>query len=208
MIAADLAARSVVVARALIANSSRRLRQDELLRAWANTPAAEGALQRPMRSLPERLLGWAASREEPVRSLVQLVAIKLVLGSFPLSIPDATDAGAVAQGDFDRVSPRRLGHYLRARERLTPAGVWATARAVNAGVFVGHGTALQGDARELLANTPADIVYLDPPYAGTTGYERSYRRLDALLGDDSPGGAALSLPELLEAFLRADSRLS
>jgi len=70
---------------------------------------------------------------------------------------------------------------------------------VNRGVVGGAGRALQGDAREVLASTPADIVYLDPPYAGTTGYADSYAPLDAVLGDEPSATAPPGLDELLDA---------
>jgi len=76
--------------------------------------------------------------------------------------------------------------------------VLSLAARVNRGVIGGAGRALQGDARAILAHTGADIVYLDPPYAGTTSYTDSYAPLDAVLGDDPATIAPPGLDELLE----------
>ena len=100
---------------------------------------------------------------------------------------------------MDRVSPRRLRHYLRARELLTPDAIWSIAQDVNRGVFGGRGEARQSDAVALIRETKADVVYLDPPYPGTTGYSATYGPLDALLGDPGPHGAAPMLDDLLVA---------
>ena len=117
-----------------------------------------------------------------------------------MSMLRGTDARAAATGDYDRVSPRRLGHYLKASELLTPAGAWRLAGEVNAAVFGGRGEAHKSDALSLIASSDADVLYLDPPYPGTTGYEREYGVLDDLLGDTPDAEAAApDLDELLSA---------
>ena len=79
---------------------------------------------------------------ESARTNNVLVVIKLVLRLFPMSLPTATDARRAATDDFDGISPRRLGHYLKSRGLLTPASVAAIAQEVNAGVFGGLGDLL------------------------------------------------------------------
>ena len=138
-------------------------------------------------------------RAEPVRSLLLLVAIKAALSFQPMSMLTASDAAAAACCDFDRVSPRRLGHYLRAREKLAPDRIWRLAERVNARVFGGRGSARQGDACSVIAETAPDVLYLDPPYAGTTRYDREYAVLDELLRDAAPEHPPPSLDELLAA---------
>lgn len=212
VVASDVAERSVMIARALVANSNVRLRPDDVLSLFDEP--AEGYPRVAGRYVPavfseaqadwiDRALAVANRRGEPARSLLLLVIIKLVLRLFPMSLPTASDAHRAATGDFDGISPRRLGHYLKSRELLTPEGVWALAEEVNAGVFGGRGEARRGDAAEIIRNVPADVVYLDPPYPGTTGYEKAYAVLDALLGDDRPPSRAPGLDELLDAAAAA-----
>ena len=54
-------------------------------------------------------------------------------------------------------------------------------------------------ALSLIASRDADVLYLGPPYPGTTGYEREYGVLDDLLGDTLDAAAAPDLDELLAA---------
>ena len=71
-----------------------------------------------------RALAAADRCVEPWRSLRRLLLIKLLLRLYPLSLPSATDAAAAACGDYDEISPHRLGHYLRARGLLSADYVW------------------------------------------------------------------------------------
>ena len=202
--ASDRARRGSVVAAALIANSRVRLAEPDwlaALRAPPPTPAAAGpALFSPAHlRVIAGLQAAAAGRAGAPRALLELLLIKLVLRSFPVSLPSASAAAAAAAGEYDALSSRRVGHYLRAQRWPTPAGVRTLAAEINGGVIGGRGHAAQGDALAVLAQTPADVVYLDPPYPGTTGYARSYAVLDRLLGDE----AAPDQPPTLDALLDA-----
>lgn len=207
VIASDAAERAAVVARALIANSTCRLRPEDALdlfrepdEAYPSVAArySPGVFTAAQAAWVDRALARANRRSEPVRSLLLLLIIRIVLRCQPMSMLRGTDARAAATGDYDRVSRHRLGHYLKAARLLTPEGVCAVAEEVNAGVIGGHGEARKGGALEVIATTGADVLYLDPPYPGTTSYGREYAVLDALLGDDTPGSAPPSLNDLLD----------
>lgn len=81
---------------------------------------------------------------------------------------------------------------------------WLTfAAEVNGGVFPGSGEAHQSDALEFLQQARGDVVYLDPPYAGTTSYERKYAVLDDLLEGETRTASPFSrstdpLPQLFD----------
>lgn len=206
--ASDIASRAVIPARALVANSRRKLTRSDVAGLFAEPEDdyprvarqhAPGPLPPGPAAWIDRAIAQARSRPEPLRSLLLLVIIKLTLRLQPMSVLDATDAAAASAGDFDRVSPRRLGHYLRAPEHFTLEGVWKMAEQVNAGVFGGRGDASHRDALDAIGATHADVLYLDPPYPGTTGYTKTYAVLDQLLGDDLAGGQAPSLDALLAA---------
>ena len=203
--ASDLAERGAIVARALVANDRVRLRRADCvtlgaLPAHAPTKVDGGLQGTPaQRAWLAQALAIASRCAEPRRSLLRLLIVTTVLRWYPLSLPSASDAAAAAQDDFDRISSRRLGHYLRARRAITPAALWRTAEAINRGVFGGHGAAAQGDARAVIAATSADVVYLDPPYPGTTRYAQAYARLDRLLGDVPHEDPPPSLDDLLDA---------
>lgn len=210
----DLALRSAAIGRALIANGSTTLSEADvavLLREPAG-PFAHVAAERYYPSafplaharLIDRALHNLASFPEPVRSLATVLLVKWMLRIQPMSMLSGTDAKAAFGGDLDRVSPRRLGHYLRA-ERLLGATAWrALAAEVNAGVFPGRGAAHQADCLNFLSHVRGDVVYLDPPYPGTTSYEREYVVLDDLLEGtvretSRYSRSPASLPELFAA---------
>lgn len=206
--ASDVAERAVIVARALVANPGVRLRAAD----WADLyrePAAPAPARAaafvprvftaPQAAWIDRALARAGARAEPQRSLLQLLILKAILRLQPMSLLTGTDAAAAAAGEYDRVSPRRLRHYLQADRTLRPAGLRALAADINGGVFGGCGSAERADAPTVLARGEADIVYLDPPYAGTTRYERAYAVLDALLDQTDPWPPPPRLDDLLDA---------
>jgi hypothetical protein len=206
--AADCAERALVVARALIANSNVRLRREDVLDLFHHPP--ETYPREAERFVPsvftavqaqafDRFLARARLRPEPVRSLLTLVVIKALLRSQPMSQLRGTDARAAATGDYDRVSPRRLAHYLQATRYVAPDALWQLAQDVNASVVGGRGAVLNGDAVSVLSTTDAGVAYLDPPYAQTTAYDHEYAPLDALLRDAGEHPSVPTLDELLDA---------
>ena len=170
--AADLAERTVVGARALVANNNVRLLARDL--AWLVRDPPEpypwiaASFEPPLfdpgqARFVDRGLANAAERPEPIRSLLRQLLLKYILSCFPMSLPSASDARYAAVGDFERVSSRRQAHYRKragtpGREQLS-----ALAQAVNTGVFGGHGAWQKGDARAVLAATKAEVAVLDPP---------------------------------------------
>ncbi len=210
----DLALRSAVVGRALIENSSVRINDADLAvllcqpaEAYphiAETRYSPSVLPRTHAMLLDRALHNLCYFGEPTRSLMILLIIKWTLRVQPMSMLRGTDARAAYEGDLDRVSPRRLGHYLAADKLLTAAAWRRLAADVNAGIFPGTGTVSQCDAIEFLRSIEGDIVYLDPPYPGTASYEKEYAVLDDLLEGTTREVSAYSrspaaLPALFEA---------
>lgn len=63
--------------------------------------------------------------------------------------------------------------------------LWGLARRVNEGVFPGRGKVVKRDVFDFLPEIQGDILYLDPPYPGTSSYEETYRILDLLLEDEA-----------------------
>ena len=211
--AADVAERAVVAARALVTNPSVRLQAHDL--AWLQRAPAGGhpvvassleprVFQASQAAFIDRGLGTADQRSEPTRSLLKQLVLKYVLGCFPMSLPSASDAKHAAAGDYDRISPARRAHYLRHAGAPSPRDLMKLAESVNSGVFGGRGSWRKGDARDVLASTPAEVVVLDPPYPGTSQYELAYALVDRLLGDEPPDRAPPTLEELLALSAEAD----
>jgi len=212
----DLALRSAVVGRALVANSTVTLTAADvaLLTQEPHEPYPRSAEQRYSPSvfppdharLLDRALWWVRSGlfPEPKRSLALVLLVKWALRIQPMSMLRGTDARAASGGDYDRVSPRRVGHYLRSQELLRPAALWRLAQEINLGVFPGQGSASQQDALAFLAHTAGDVVYLDPPYPTTTAYEREYEVLDELLeGESRPTSPFSTDTEMLPLLFAA-----
>ncbi len=188
----DRALRSAIIGRALIENSSVRLTEPDVMQVLSPPTAcypriaeerfSPGIFPRPHALLLDRALHQARTAlASPKRELALLVLIKWALRIQPMSMLRGTDARAAATGDLDRVSARRLGHYLKARNLLSLAAFLKLAHEVNSGVFPGEGRAYQSDAIEFLARTSGDVAYVDAPYPNTTSYEDEYRALDVLL---------------------------
>ncbi len=186
----DLALRSAVVGRALLANSTRRISAADVVQllklSASGAHVAEGrfvpsVFPRAHARLIDRALCNLSRFDEPLRSLSTLLLMKWILRIQPMSMLRGTDARAAFEGDLDRVSPRRLRHYVESRQLLSIEAWLRLAQEVNAGVFPGRGEVHQQDAFAFLAETDGDVVYLDPPYPGTTSYEHEYAVLDQLL---------------------------
>lgn len=210
----DLALRATAIGHGLIANNSTKLRIADVAMLLQEPSAPYQTLAADCYSpsvLPlaharvvDRALANLAALPEPVRSLAIVLLVKWLLRIQPMSLIRGTDAKAAHEGDFDQVSPRRLGHYMKA-DKLLAVDAWlGLAEDVNLGIFPGQGRAYQLDVFEFLAQIEGDVVYLDPPYPGTTSYEREYAVLDDLLeGEKRPTSGFSRSADLLTDLFRA-----
>ncbi len=216
----DIAYRSALVGHALIANSSVTLSdadvavlfrepEEDYLRT-AKERFSPSVFSSEHARFLDRGLYWAHSGAFPdaKRYLVELLLVRWALRCQPMSQLRGTDARAAAEGDFDRVSPRRVGHYVASLRLLQPRVVVAMARQINGAIFPGRGFASQMDAVDFLGRTQGEVVYFDPPYPGTTTYEKEYRALDILLeGRQLPPSRFSSHTEALDELFQAASHI-
>ena len=210
----DLALRSAAIGHGLIENGYERLSIADLA-ALLQTPARHYRKVAEERYTPsvfsksharclDRALHNANHFSGYKRSLAQLLIVKWMLRVQPMSMLRGTDARAAFEGDLDRVSSRRLRHYMDSAKLLRPAAWIGLMQDVNKGVFAGRGESHQIDALAFLGEAAGDVVYLDPPYPGTTSYEREYAVIDDLLEGSAHetsrySQSALSITELLAA---------
>jgi adenine-specific DNA methylase len=219
VVAGDIAERSAVFARALIANSRRRLTHEEALFAFTpGAPTAVGPsrlsarLGGPLRDLFEdaRMCLAGADFSGVQRDLLYALTLNLLVRAFPLGSPSATDAAHVAAGDFDRVTGPRLAHFLRRQTEFARPAAWLRMAAhMNAAVSPGNAVARKGDALATLVDAQGDVVFLDPPYAATTNYEGEFELVDEFIGAPRLATSRFSkstdpLHELLEAARSAE----
>lgn len=214
IVANDIAERSALVGRALLANHHVRLTPAAVLRLFAPDPEVHLAPPGLLRRMPDRhrallesswrhLHGGTFTGVE--RDLIALLLLKWLFAYFPLGLPAATDAHRIVDGDFDPVTGARLAHYLRrGRRLLQPATLLTMADQINLGIFPGTADVSQMDVFDFLPSVRTDIVYLDPPYGGTQSYEMALVLVDEFIGAEPPSPSRFSsrqppLEELLEA---------
>lgn len=191
----DIALRSAVVGEALIANSRVRLTQDDVTRVLAPRSGGPGAVERDLSPhaftqsqarVIDNALVLARQTEDPAKSaLLLLLAIRIALAAHPFSYARRGMIGKLTTGEFESITPTALPQYVRGLRLATFELLWDLAERINQGVFEGYGEMLDGDALEILPKIEADIVYADPPYAATRGYEAAYRVIDQILGEKS-----------------------
>jgi hypothetical protein len=188
----DIAERSAIFGRAVIDNGAEKLTPSDaysLLREPAEPypQVAEkfvpGSFASAGAGFIDRALYWLtpANCPEPLRSLLLLWLVKFILRLQPGSVLRSSDAAIANDGELDGLSAKRADQYLRSRQMLSRSGLLKLMAEVNAGVIPGRGETSRMDALDFLASVVGDVVYLDPPYPGTTAYEREYEILDVLL---------------------------
>lgn len=191
VISCDIAARSVTIGDALIANSTVRLTMADIERALST---AESEVEVNARRfvpavfapnvglLLDRLLH--AADTTPIRAkaaLLRMLAIRVALLAHPMSQVRAGTAHRATTGEWEAITPSCLQHYVDALRLDTPAKLWHLARKTNAGVFQGQGEVRQGSVLDLLPSIHADVAYFDPPYSGVMSYEKEYKVIDEML---------------------------
>lgn len=85
--------------------------------------------------------------------------------------------------DWMSLNPKRYqdGSIQKLLQPVWPI-LLAKIKLINGGVFKGAPvTMTQKDAGSFITESDGDILYLDPPYAGTLSYEKTNRVLDSLL---------------------------
>jgi hypothetical protein len=200
--AGDIAERSLIVVKALIANHSQKLLPADVARLILRSRPIPVDGQQSIETRFAGLLVSADTFTEPLRSLMMLAIVNSYLQMFPMSRPSSTDARHAETGNWDLVSSKRLGHYLKALNRPLETSLLNAAHAINQSVIGGSGEIVTGHALQTIASSAAEIVYLDPPYSQTIGYVDNYRRLDQMLEDTQASNDIPTLDELFEASSR------
>lgn len=190
----DLADRSVIVGRALIANDRVTLSEADLVRLFVPHADNDGFVEG--RHYPDVLpavharfldnaLVVARQTVGPKRSLLLLTLVKYLFRLRPMGNFGAkTIVHRVAEGDWDEVNPTFLrGTYVGRINTHPKRHVGVLRRQVNVGVVGGAGacSVSQLDAAAFLRSVEADIVYMDPPYASTLDYATGLRVLDEMI---------------------------
>ncbi|MBY0402333.1 MAG: DNA adenine methylase [Cyanobacteria bacterium] len=203
VIANDLSFRSQILAQAFLCNQRVKLTHEELVALTQVNPKIPGFVEqnfatdvfstRHARALDQCIYG-ASQTENPVkRSLILALAWHLAndFVAFPTSLGTSNRPFAEAidgKRNWDDLNPKRFNDgSLRRLCQPTWKQLEAKGKLINAGVFGGAPVEVfQEDAISLLPQLRGDILYLDPPYAGTVNYERNNQVLDAILRGEIP----------------------
>lgn len=191
VVSTDIAARSIVIGEALIANSTVRLTIADIDRALS-IPGAEARIN-ARRFVPaifaqnvglvlDRLFHAAEmTRIRAKSALFRMLAIRVALLAHPMSQVRAGTAHRATTREWESITPSCLKHYVDALRLDTPQKLWHLAQKTNAGVFQGRGEVHQGSVLDQLPTITADVAYFDPPYSGVMSYEKEYKIIDQLL---------------------------
>ena len=196
VLCSDIAERSYLAGRALVENDHLQITDTD--RARLLTPRAmEPFVEKHF--VPRYLSGKHARAVDLMlvnldnfeglkRNLLKYAVLKYVLALMPFNQFSASGSywQPLCEGDFDQI--RQPYHIHLKTAFLAPASLLQrVAKIINRGVF-GNGQenrVFQMDAFEFLEqHHDIDLLYLDPPYAGTLSYEKEFARLDQILALD------------------------
>ena len=217
LIANDIAFRSHLVGRALIENDHVLLDPEDITRLFVEDPDNIGFIQQNFaRSVVTtrhaRFLDNAFAVVRKVegmkRWLLLLLLTKYVLRMRPMGNFGAKTIIRQAEDNkWENMNPNYLKDMLSRNITGHPKGVAERLRRdINAGVFSNaHRNEVHRlDVFDFLEKVDGEILYLDPPYAGTSPYETSLRALDCILGGKmvKEEASAFSKTGALEALER------
>jgi adenine-specific DNA methylase len=190
----DIALRSYIVGEALIENHRVKLTEEDVTRLFALEQNGPGFIEQHfapdvVTTKHARFLdgAFAVARETDGAKhwLLLLLLVRYVLRMRPMGNFGAkTIVHQMEDGKWEEMNQNYLrdvlarnicGHPRRVAEALR--------KRINQGVFSNGqvNEAHRKDVFEFLSEIDGDILYLDPPYAGTSSYESSLRALDSML---------------------------
>lgn len=204
VIANDISFRSQILADAFLKNQRVTLSREEvLLLTQPLPPGIPGFIEthytpsvfstRHAKALDGGFY-WARQHPDPTKRALLLTLLWHLANefvSFPTSLGSSNRPFAEALDGlraWEELNPKRFTDGSLANLlKPTWSALEAKRRVINGGVFGGSPVEVfQADALTLLPQLQGDILYLDPPYAGTVSYERSHQVLDTLLTGELP----------------------
>jgi hypothetical protein len=190
----DIALRSFVVGKALIENGHSKLTEADVTRLFDVTKNGPGFIEENfsptvVTTKHARFLdgafGMARETDGAKYWLLMLLLVRYVLRMRPMGNFGAkTIVKQMEDGKWDEMNPNYLRDVLARNICGHPRRVAESLRKhINRGVFSNgqKNEAHQRDVFEFLGSAEGDILYLDPPYAGTSSYESSLKALDSIL---------------------------
>lgn len=192
VLANDLAWRCWLVGKAIIENNGLRLTNHDMGLLFAERNGYEPFVEQhyvphTFQRSRARFLDRAfanirdAHAEETHEALLYASLIRFILmtriGGQMTNRAWCTNLSA---GNFDAVTQGQIGRSAHQFE-AEPRRMRRIQGYINGGIFAGQARVFQEDTMAWLPEQQADIVYLDPPYFGSTSYEVNYYHLDCIL---------------------------
>jgi len=192
VLANDLARRCHLVGKAIIENNSQKLSDEDLGLLFAERNGYDNFVERfyvphTFRPKVAQFLDKAfanlrdADLGEIHQALLYTALIRFMLmiriGGQMTNRAWCTNMTA---GNYDAITPGQLKRSQLQLEGI-PRRIRRVQQHINGGIFIGQAQAFQEDALTWMPEQQADIVYLDPPYFGSTSYEANYYHLDCIL---------------------------
>lgn len=222
VIANDISNRSQILAQAFLTNTQVQITAQDALwltqalpeeqkPGFIETQYCPSVFARRHAQALEQGFYWANAYPDPIKQALlktlmwhlanEFVAFSTSMGTSNRPFAEALDG----LREWDSLNPKRFtdGSLARLCEP-TWARLEEKRKLINQGVLGGSPvTVYKADALTVLPKLTGDILYLDPPYAGTVSYERGNQVLDALLQ-----GQAKSHSVEVSAFSKSTDILS
>jgi 16S rRNA G966 N2-methylase RsmD len=190
----DIALRSYIVGKALVENSHVKLAREDVTRLFVEGEAesrfieenfARSVVTTEHAQFLDNAFPVAREAEEPEKWLLLLLLIKYLLRMRPMGNFGAKTIVRQAEDrKWEDMKPNYLRDIISRSLDGHPRTVAESLRKqINSGVFSNgvRNQVFQQDVFEFLEHADGDILYLDPPYAGTSSYETSLRALDSII---------------------------
>jgi adenine-specific DNA-methyltransferase len=190
----DIAQRSYIVGKALVENNRVKLTNEDINRLFLETEndgfiranfSPTVILSKHAEFLDNAFALVRTMEEGHKKYLLLLLLVKYIFsmreyGKF--STPNAFNI-PMEERRIEWIKNRTYHASIKAALKPIPDALRELAGVVNCGAVdnAQDNKAYKLDAREFLSAIQADIVYFDPPYAGTMNYEDSYHALDQIL---------------------------
>ena len=185
----DVAERCYIVGKALIENNSRYIRDADICRLTLPNEGNDHILEYnyvpDVFSKPHAVFldNAILNCEDEVEKYLLLKYIFKIRPYSKFSSPNAFNR-PFAEGQFDTIKETYTG-ALKSNLKTPYELLDVLKNRVNAGIFSNgfRNEIYKDDVFDFLDKVVGDVLYLDPPYAGTLAYETEYAVLDTLLND-------------------------
>lgn len=191
----DIAERSYLVGKALIENNRTEITKADIYRLFIPNEGDKGFIQDNF--CPDVFMSKHAAfldnafrsvnemHDSPKKWLLKYLLVKVIFQLRPHAQFSSPNAFNIPMEDrkIEYIKNRTYAGSIKTALKAIPDLVSEVARTVNQGIIdnARDNQAYKDDVREFISNIKADVVYFDPPYAGTSAYEDVYHVLDQIL---------------------------